>query len=185
MKKIVRKDVYFEEPGEQNTLEVLRTVLKRMEETGIRTVLVASTTGKTGLTFAKAMRGKAKLIAISYEKVSDEVKKSIGDLGAIMLDEQPLPLEKEEAQELKNALYAFGQGMKVCVEDVMIAVEAGFVEPYQDVISVAGTDVGADTAIIVRATKLEERMSPDFNKRLEIRETICMPRAKKWWECAA
>lgn len=182
MKKIVRKDVYFEEPGEQNTQEVLKTVLERMEETGIRTVLVASTTGKTGLTFAEAMEGKANLVVVSFEKVSDDVKKNVGELGAIMLDEQPLPLEKKEAQELKNALYAFGQGMKVCVEDVMIAVEAGVVEPYQDVISVAGTDVGADTAIIVRATKLEQRMSSDFSKRLEIREIICMPTAKKWWE---
>lgn len=182
MKKIVRKDVYFEEPGEKNTQEVLRAVLERMEETGIRTVLVASTTGKTGLVFAKAMKGKAKLITISYEKVPDDIKKSIRELGAILLDKQPLPMKKRAAQELKNALYAFGQGMKVCVEDAMIAVDAGVVEPYKDVISVAGTDSGADTAIIVRATKLEERMSPDLNKRLEIREIICMPRAKKWWD---
>jgi hypothetical protein len=181
MKSVVRKDVYFEEPGEQNTQEVLKAVFERMEETGIRTVLVASTTGKTGLTFAKAMEGKAKLITISYEKVSDGLKKNIEDLGAIMLDNQPLLL-REHAQELRKALYAFGQGMKVCVEDAIIAVEVGVVEPYQDVISVAGTDKGADTAIIVRTTKLEERMSPDFNKRLEIREIICMPLAKKWWE---
>ena len=44
-----KKIVYFEEAGEENTDEVLALTKQRAEELGIRTVIVASTSGDTGV----------------------------------------------------------------------------------------------------------------------------------------
>ena len=65
MVKLVREDYYFETPGEENTDDVIEAVLKRLESTGIRIVVVASTSGKTALKFAKAVGGKAKIFCVS------------------------------------------------------------------------------------------------------------------------
>jgi hypothetical protein len=83
---------------------------------------------------------------------------------------------------VKETLYCFGQGMKVAVDVALTAVSCGYVAPYQDVIGVGGSGKGADTAIILRATYPASLFDKDPAKRLEIKEIIAMPIAKKWWD---
>jgi hypothetical protein len=45
----------------------------------------------------------------------------------------------------------FGQGMKVVVEIVAMAADAGVIPVNKDVIAIAGSGRGADTAIVVQA----------------------------------
>jgi hypothetical protein len=85
-------------------------------------------------------------------------------------------------QLVKETLYSFGQGMKVAVDVALTAVSCGYVTPYQDVIGVGGSGKGADTAIILRATYPACLFDKDPAKRLEIKEIIAMPIAKKWWD---
>jgi hypothetical protein len=72
--------------------------------------------------------------------------------------------------------------MKVAVDVALTAVSCGYVAPYQDVIGVGGSGKGADTAIILRATYPASLFDKDPAKRLEIKEIIAMPIAKKWWD---
>ena len=51
------KIVYFDKPGIENTDEVLRIVKQRAEELGIKTIVVASTTGDTAAKAAKFFKG--------------------------------------------------------------------------------------------------------------------------------
>ena len=69
-----------------------------------------------------------------------------------------------------NTLRWFSQGMKVAVEISLMAAEAGLVPAGTELIAVAGTNDGADTAIVI---------APSFArkvKEMSIREILCKPR---------
>jgi hypothetical protein len=63
----------------------------------------------------------------------------------------------------------FGQGTKVAIEIALMAADAGLVRTDQDVISVAGTSKGVDTALVLRPAN-----SADFLS-LQVREIMCKP----------
>jgi hypothetical protein len=173
--------VYFAEPGPENTDEIIKAVAKRMEQGDVKTVVVASTSGKTGLKFAEALRDKAKVVAISHEKMEKELKEKIVKLGGIAVDKAHLPLHKRGMDDVRNSFYSLGQGFKVAIEVILIACDKKLIEPYKDVIGVAGSGEGSDTAIVARATTTKEIFSKDKTKKLEVREIIAMPLKKKWW----
>ena len=50
-----------------------------------------------------------------------------------------------------QTLRLLGQGIKVCVEIVVEACDAGLIPEGEDIIAVAGTGKGADTVAIVQA----------------------------------
>jgi hypothetical protein len=52
---------------------------------------------------------------------------------------------------IANTLRRFGQGIKVCCEIVMEAVDGGLVAEGKDVLAVAGTAKGADTVAIIKS----------------------------------
>ena len=67
------------------------------------------------------------------------------------------------------------QGMKVCVETVLMAADAGLVARGEEVIAVSGTRRGADTAVVALAstsTALHD---------LHITEIICKPLQTRSW----
>lgn len=49
--------VYFNEPGVQNTEETLRHAHRRAQELGVEDIVVASTTGETGLKACQVFKG--------------------------------------------------------------------------------------------------------------------------------
>ena len=57
MANIVCKTVYFEKPGPKNTEETLNLAKERAEELGIRNIVVASTTGETGVKASEVFKG--------------------------------------------------------------------------------------------------------------------------------
>lgn len=172
----MRKDVYFSEPGKQNTDDVVDAVVERVETTGTKTVVVASNYGYTALKLGEELGGKAKLVSVSEYRYDAATKERLRDLGAVIIEECGVPVH--DRRELRETLYFFGQGLKVAVEVAAIAAEKGVVERYSDVIAVGGTSRGADAAIVLRATPVEEFYSHDRGKRLEIRELIAMPLKK-------
>ncbi|MEM2015201.1 MAG: hypothetical protein QXE58_03115, partial [Candidatus Methanomethylicia archaeon] len=70
---------------------------------------------------------------------------------------------------IANVLRLFGQGMKVACEITCMAVDAGYVKPGEEVISIAGTGRGADTAIVIKAVNTHEFFET------KIKEIICKP----------
>ena len=200
MCKVIREDYYFSEPGKQNTDDVIEAVKKRASVTGVEHVVVASTTGETAVRFAEALGNKVGLIAVSEPQYVKEwgsswpimdvsCKKRLEELGVAVLDKAPYVFHSSVLEDskwsqatpetlLREAFYTLGQGFKVAVEVVLTAVACGALEPYQDVIGVGGTERGADTALLLRATYPATVFSKDAKKRLEIREVIAMPRSK-------
>ncbi|MBS7609022.1 hypothetical protein KEJ19_00420 [Candidatus Bathyarchaeota archaeon] len=182
MVKIDRVCSYFVEPGPENTEDVIKAVARRLEVGDVRTVVVASTSGNTGAKFAEALKGKVKVVAISHEKMEAGLKDRIVKLGGIAVDETHLPLHERGMDKVRNAFYSLGQGFKVAVEVILIATDKGVIKPYEDVIGVAGSGEGSDTAIVARSTTTKEIFGKDPGKKLEIREIIAMPLKKKWWD---
>ncbi|MGB9806594.1 MAG: pyruvate kinase alpha/beta domain-containing protein [Thermoproteota archaeon] len=181
MSKVERPTTYFVKPGPENTEEVINAVLRRLEEGDIKTVVVASTTGRTGAKFAEALKGKAKVVAISHEKMDPKLKEEIINLGGTAVDQTHLPLHQRGMDKVRSAFYALGQGFKVAVEVILIAADKAVVKPYEDVVGVAGSGEGSDTAIVARSTTTREMFSEDPLRKLEVREIIAMPLKKKWW----
>jgi hypothetical protein len=71
---------------------------------------------------------------------------------------------------VRETLYRFSQGMKVAVECLLMAADAGMVDVHSEVIAVAGTSDGADTAIVCKPAY------PRTFLELEIREILAKPR---------
>ncbi|MEM2756073.1 MAG: hypothetical protein QXM89_01790, partial [Candidatus Bathyarchaeia archaeon] len=101
--------------------------------------------------------------------------------GGKPLDKTHLPLHARGMDSIRNSFYTLGQGFKVCVEVILIASDLEAISTGEDVIAVAGTDRGSDTAIVARACKTSDMFSRDRSKKLEIREILAMPLKKMWW----
>jgi len=75
-----------------------------------------------------------------------------------------------QAEEIvADTLRIFGQGMKVACEIAVMAVDAGYVRTDEDVISIAGSGRGADTAIVVRPVNVHNFFD------MKVKEIICKP----------
>jgi len=75
---------------------------------------------------------------------------------------------------IAEVLYRISIGVKVCVEIAIMACDAGYVEPGEDVIAVAGSGTGLDSAIVISAAHSDEMF--DKENGFKIREIICKPR---------
>lgn len=64
MKGDKRSIVYFHQAGVENTETVLEVVLRRLEEGDIASVVVASSSGQTGLKFAQKMAQETNLVVV-------------------------------------------------------------------------------------------------------------------------
>ncbi len=181
--------VYFERAGRQNTEATLKVAIEEAKRRGIGSLVVASTTGETGLLAAKMAQGTGiKVIVVSHnvgfseegrDEFDPEKRKEIESLGGKVLTGTMVlrnlgtairDLMGYSQQDLvANTLRMFGQGVKVCVEIVAMAADSGLI-PFGDVIAVAGTGRGADTALLVRANS-----SNRFFK-IKVREILAKPR---------
>ncbi|MBA7558547.1 hypothetical protein ES708_00151 [subsurface metagenome] len=182
------KTTYFENPGRGNTEEVLRIARQRAAELGIRTIVVASTTGDTAVKATEAFSG-FKIIAVSLftgmlapntQEFTEENRKIVESKGGVVFTTTPAFSGLSAATGKKfntyvigdivaNALRIFGEGMKVVGEIAVMAADGGLVRTDEDVIAIAGTDQGADTAVVLRPVN-----SGDFFD-LKIKEILCKP----------
>ncbi len=86
--------LYLDSVGEANTEAVIEAAAKRAAELGISHIVVASTSGKTALKMAEAVKDSGiKVIGISHQygqkekgkwEVEEEYKKKLEDLGAVI-----------------------------------------------------------------------------------------------------
>lgn len=183
-----KNTIYFKKPGDSNTATCLNLVKAEVEDNGFKYVIVASTTGETGIVFADALKGlDADLMVISYgngeqkDSMPPEIRQKIINKGATLFNAPSLSFNIDrslgsECQKcspssiIANTLSIFGQGMKVCCESVLAAVDGGLIAEGIEVLCVAGTISGADTVAVVRATS-----SKNF-RELRVREMLARPR---------
>ena len=183
------KAVYFDKPGSENTAEVLRIVAERAEELDIKTILVASTRGDTAVKAMGALKG-LRIVCVTHstgfagadtQEFPDEIRRVVeGEGGAVVTTAHAfLGVSRAVRDKLHGVaigdiiagvLRIFGQGVKVACEISMMAADSGLVRTDEDVISVAGTGQGADTAIVLKPVNSQNFFD------LKVREILCKPR---------
>jgi hypothetical protein len=162
---MIRKDtVYFEEGGAEHTEATLRVALEAAEELGIGKILVASTSGDTGLKAAEMYEGKdMKLIVVGHQtgfptagvqQFKPENRERIEALGGdVNLGTDVLTNSIRQRQRLGHSPTSYitqsliALKVKVNAEIVAKACDAGLVQSGEHVVSVAGSHKGADTAV--------------------------------------
>jgi len=189
MSVVERKVTYFNEAGKHNTDALLRIVKEYVEKEGIRNVVVASTTGETGAKASKIFKG-CNIVIVTHcfgfrepgkIELKDEYRREILANGtkiftgvhALSSVERAIRKDFGTIQPFEliaNTLRLIGEGTKVCVEITLMAADAGLIPVDKDVIAIAGTGRGADTAL---------RIQPANSGRffdLKIKEVIAKPR---------
>jgi uncharacterized protein len=185
------RTILFETQGEQNTDATLKIARERAEALGIQQVVVASSHGSTACK-AQAVFAplEVKLIAVSichgWESegwtMKPSERKALEELGIVVVtgihalgdgvgsafsDKHGVRTAEEI---VRDTLYRFSQGMKVAVECLLMAADAGLLDMSREVIAIAGTGSGADTAIVCKPAY------PRTFQQLEIREVLAKPR---------
>lgn len=181
--KMEEKIVYFEKPGKENTTEVIKLVLERAKLRNINRIVVASTKGYTAKLILDAVEGKdINLVIVPWQfgfmgeenqfpqELVNELreKKHLVHFGTMLFHTVDL-YGTNTPQALANILRVFGQGMKVCIEIIMMACDGGCIKMGEKVIVVTGTHSGADTAVVATAAPSTKVTS------LRINEIICKP----------
>jgi hypothetical protein len=182
---------YFEKPGSENTEETIKLAYERAIELGIKDVVVASSYGSTALRVAEYFDpSKFNIVAVTICEghrdkgwtISKEARERLLAKGIKVytgvhsLDSDVNSAFTEKfgglsfSDVVAQTLYRFCQGMKVCVEIVLMAADAGLIPVDREVIAIAGTDRGADTAIVVKPAY------PRKFLELKIKEIIAKPR---------
>ncbi len=184
--------VYFDIPGEDNTEEVLELSKKRADELGIRDIIVASTRGIVGVKASKLFKGYNLVVVPHHtgfrepgkQELTEENRKIIEKNGGKIYTgshifgnvERAIRKKFETAypaEIMAQTLRFFGQGIKVVVEIVAMVADAGLIPADKDVISIAGTGKGTDTAAVIRPAN-SSRIFDMF-----VREIIAKPRNRK------
>jgi hypothetical protein len=162
------QSVYFEEPGPKNTARTLEIAKRRADELAIRTVLVASTRGRTGAQAAQLLEGHDIVVVThstgfpgpNVQELTEENRLAIEEAGATILTCQHAfggvnravrrQLGTYQTDEIiAYTLRTFGEGMKVCFEIAVMAADAGLVRVGEPCIAIAGSGRGADTAVVL------------------------------------
>jgi uncharacterized protein len=166
-----RESLYFKEVGTKNTPACLELLEKAAAE-GFQHLVVASTTGDSGVQAARRLAGKnLNLIVVGHsvgfkgpnlDEFLPEHHDEIVRLGGKVLKSTILThsLDTSIADQFKgsaptlimaNSLRRLGQGIKVCCEIVMEAVDSGLIPEEAEVVAAGGTARGWDTVAILKS----------------------------------
>ncbi|MHB0858037.1 MAG: pyruvate kinase alpha/beta domain-containing protein [Anaerolineae bacterium] len=181
----------FEQGGPQNTDQTLAIAVARAQRLALRQMVVASSHGET----ARSAQTLCAPLGISVVAVTlshgweslgwcmtPQEREGLQSLGVRVVtgthalgDGVPSAFSEKHGgrssdEIVRDTLYRFCQGMKVAVECVLMAADAGALDMTQEVVAVAGSSQGADTAIVVKPAY------PRTFLDLEIREVLAKPR---------
>ena len=169
---MIKREVwYFAQAGPQNTPACLE-LLDKAVAAGFRQVVVASTSGESGAQAARRLAAipGLNLVVVGHsvgfkgpnidEFLPEHQQEIIGHGGKVLkatilthsLDAAIAEQFKGSAPTLlmANTLRRLGQGLKVCCEIVLEAVDAGLIPESEEVVAAAGTARGWDTVTIIR-----------------------------------
>ncbi len=179
----------WKKSGPSNTVPTAEAALKRAKELGIKYIVIASNSGKTA---EKFLEKDIQVVCVTHHvgfanpgesEITPEMKQYLLQKGAQVLTTTHLLAGVDRAVRLKfgglypaeiiaASLRMLGQGVKVCVEVAGMALDAGLIPYGEEIISVAGSGKGADTACVILPAH-----SNNFFDTV-VKEIICMPREK-------
>ena len=70
---------------------------------------------------------------------------------------------------IADTLRMFCHGVKVCVEIAVMAAEHGYISPDKEVVAIAGSHHGADTAVVLKPAYAADMF------KTKIKQLLCMP----------
>ncbi|MGI6550667.1 MAG: pyruvate kinase alpha/beta domain-containing protein [Syntrophomonadales bacterium] len=182
--------MFWEKSGPENTENTINLAIKRGQELGLRHIVVASCSGDTA---RKLIDRGFDLTCVTHhvgfsgpgqDEMPAETRQELSSLGAKVLTSTHLLAGVDRAvrnhfggvypaEIIAQTLRMFGQGVKVAIEIATMAKDAGMIPHDTEVISIAGTVSGADSAIVVMPAHSNHFWDT------QVREIICMPRVKK------
>jgi hypothetical protein len=186
-----RKIVYFEKTGSENTEACLEIAKDAILNMGYKHIVIASTSGETGLLFVRGLKGvHVNIVVVTHShgfkslntnEIPDHVRKEIETHGAKVFTGSMLTHSIETSFAAKfsglyptlivaNTLRRFGEGAKVCCEIVMMAADAGLIPEGEEVLAVAGTAKGADTVMVLKSAASKRFLE------LRVLEILAKPR---------
>lgn len=191
---------YFDVCGEVNTEKTLQLARQRATELKLKKLVVASETGLSALKAAKMLHGLGVSLIIVTSAAGTRVEKTvIGDLkigisdkkvwerldksGAIIVRATDpfcnigTVLESEGVPVLgtlvRMCLRMISSGTSICVDATLMATDNGALKEGEEVIAVAGSWIGLDTAMVLRAANSVNFFKPGA---VQVKEIICKPR---------
>lgn len=182
--------MYFEKAGIENTDVTLKVAFNHAANKGIKDIIVASTTGFTARKILQIPGREAfNIVVVTHntgfkeegaQSFPADLKQTLIEKG-IKVHTGTMVLRSlgtairditggySEQEIVANTLRMFSQGVKVCVEIAAMAADGGLI-PFIDVVAIAGTGRGADTACTIQANS-----SNRFFK-IRIKEFIAKPK---------
>ncbi len=154
---------YFESGGKQNTDETLKIARDYADKNGVKSIVVASTTGFTAEKASDAFKGK-NLVIVTHaagfaekdkQQFPEDLRKRLESKGVKVLTTTHALggtnklYDNSAGNTIADSLRILCQGVKVCVEITATATDAGLVKISEDVVAIAGTGKGADTALVI------------------------------------
>jgi len=179
--------MYFEKPGKQFTDKTIEIALEAAKQRGIKHIVFASHTGFTArklmnlddfnvvcVTGVNGAREKGK------NEMTKEVAQELLDGGVKLVTASHVLSGVERGISTKTGgmypaeiiaftLRMLSQGVKVCVEIAIMALDADTVPYGEKVIAIGGTGAGADTAAVITPS----HASSVFETK--IHEILCKP----------
>ena len=179
-----------------NTRDAARFAIERAKELGLKTIVVASSSGETARVFFDAMRGTGlSLVVVTHVmgfakagewEFSEQTAKDLRKQGVKIvtgthalsgleraLSKSPKVGGASRTEAIAEALRrVIAVGLKVAVECVLIAADQGAVGIDDEVIAVGGTASGADTVCVIRPAYTASFFD------LQVREIVAMPRVR-------
>jgi len=191
---------YFNVCGQINTEKTLELAVQRACELGIKKFVVASETGLSALKAAAMLQdSEIDLIVVTSAAGTKVENTAIGNLRIGIPDKKIWDhLEKSGARIVRatDPLYNIGaalehigaptlatiirlclkmlsSGVAVCIGATLMATDNGLLREGEEVIAVAGSWVGFDTALVLRATNSVNLLKAGA---MQITEIVCKPR---------
>jgi len=181
--------MYFKEKGIANTAETVALAVKTARERGIKDIVVSTSTGYTPSFFTAEDIRDFNIVLVTHtygmkepgvNTMEEEKRAELSAAGFKLVTAAHALSGAERAMSGKfggvypieiiaHTLRMFGQGTKVCVEIGAMAADAGAIKPGIQIMAIAGTGRGADTALIMKAS----HTNTIFNTKID--EVICKP----------
>ncbi|MGE5631006.1 MAG: pyruvate kinase alpha/beta domain-containing protein [Caulobacteraceae bacterium] len=179
--------MYWDGAGKEYTEKTIDLALKTAKEKGIKHIVVASNTGST----AKLLENCGlNVVCVTHangfkepgeNEMDSKMRKELESKGVRVMTGTHVLSGAERGLSSKfggiypleimsNTLRMFGQGIKVCVEISVMALDAGMIPHGECIIAIGGTNRGADSAVILKPAHARDIL------KTKIEEIICKPR---------
>ncbi len=178
------KIFYFLEKGPVCTEKMLEIVKEHVEKLGIRSIVVATTSGALGIRASEVLKGYNVVVVThsfgfkdaNFQELTEEnLKRIVANKGKILTTTHALggvgravrrKFNTMQVDEIMaHTLRIFGAGMKVAVEIALMAADSGLIRTDEDIISIGKYD----TAVVMRPANAMNLFD------LRIKEILCKP----------